>query len=40
MPERRKIFEAEDSDFGGGAWVPCKTHTANDSDRLIEKQIP
>ena len=24
MPEWRKIFEAEDSDFGGGAWVPWK----------------
>ena len=24
MPESRKIFEAEDSDFGGGAWVPWK----------------
>jgi len=22
MPEWREIFEAEDSDFGGGAWVP------------------
>jgi hypothetical protein len=22
MPEWRRIFEAEDSDFGGGAWVP------------------
>ena len=22
MPERRKIFETEDSDFGGGAYVP------------------
>jgi hypothetical protein len=21
MPEWRKVFEAEDSDFGGGAWV-------------------
>ena len=24
MPERRKIFEAEDTDFGGGALVPWK----------------
>jgi hypothetical protein len=24
MPERRKISEAEDSDFGGGAQVPWK----------------
>jgi hypothetical protein len=24
MPERRKIFEAEDSDFDGGAYVPWK----------------
>jgi hypothetical protein len=24
MPEWRKIFEAEDSDFGGGAYVPWK----------------
>jgi hypothetical protein len=24
MPEWRKIFEAEDSDFGGGAQVPWK----------------
>jgi hypothetical protein len=24
MPEWRRIFEAEDSDFGGGAWVPWK----------------
>jgi hypothetical protein len=24
MPEWRKVFEAEDSDFGGGAQVPWK----------------
>ena len=24
MPEWRKMFEAEDSDVGGGAWVPWK----------------
>jgi hypothetical protein len=24
MPEWREIFEAEDSDFGGGAWVPMQ----------------
>src|ERR1700730_17979914 len=24
MPEWRKLFEAGDSDFGGGAWVPLK----------------
>jgi hypothetical protein len=24
MPERWKIFEAEDSDFGGGTYVPWK----------------
>jgi len=24
MPEWRKLFEAGDSDFSGGAWVPLK----------------
>jgi hypothetical protein len=34
MPERRKIFEAEDSDFGGGAWVPRCLEFANGTSRV------
>ncbi len=34
MPEWRKIFEAEDSDLGGGAWVPRCLAFANGTSRV------
>ena len=33
MPEWRKLFEAEDSDFGGGAWIADPKPTDADRDQ-------
>jgi hypothetical protein len=34
MPESPKVFEAEDSDFGGGTWVPRCLAFANGTSRV------
>jgi hypothetical protein len=37
MPEWRKSFEAEDSDFGGGAWVPWKFVSSSEWVPLVPR---